>query len=588
MANRNYFILDTYRSIKNKLPDYVLGSIKKLLPIYLLSSFFEIFGLIILFPVIKVIIEPAYIEQNSYMQFLYHKLNFTSNLSFVLFLFTMITLVFVTKNLIIYLISKKQASIAFNLSSRLSHEKYNTYANKNYDFHSENNTAILLRNFTQVPFDLISYSIIPFISLISELFVLALIVAAITFYDPLLFWSIILFTAPFLFLYNRVYKRKLRSISSKRDEETAAMYKLGIQSMETFREMIIFNKKDYFRPLYKKAVDSYTKSMSEVYLMNSFSPKIVETVAVLGIFSIFLGGYLLNKDIQMLAQFLIIFTIAAYRVIPSMNKIILCTNYIKSSYYLFQYFDKTEDKQPPETSVEDIEKIKPMAFHQRLELKALSFAYKNKSEPVLDNIELTINKGEAVGIIGSSGSGKTTLLNILLRLYTEDSGGIYVDGVKVDRDNLVAWYKLVSYVPQDIILLDGSIVENIAFGIAPEKIDQVLLQSVIEQAQLGDFVKNLPQGIHTPIGEKGVKISGGQRQRIGIARALYHGGKILILDEATSALDSETEHSISESIKQLSDSLTIILIAHRLNTLRHCNRIYKMENNKLQETVLQF
>jgi ABC-type bacteriocin/lantibiotic exporter with double-glycine peptidase domain len=351
--------------------------------------------------------------------------------------------------------------------------------------------------------------------------------------------------------------------------------------------MVIFNKKSYFRPLYKKAVDSYTKSISEVYLMNTFSPKIVETVAVLGIFSIFLGGYLLNKDIEMLAQFLIIFTIAAYRVIPSMNKIILCSNYIKSSHYLFQYFDKAEDQSFQAGAETDPGTIPPMDFNEKLELRDVSFAYKSKSEPVLDRVNLLIKKGESVGIIGSSGSGKTTLLNILLRLYTEDQGGIFVDGIKVDRHNLVGWYKLVSYVPQDIILLDGTVVENIAFGVAPENIDQVLLKKVIDQAQLGAFVRDLAQGVDTPIGEKGVKISGGQRQRIGIARALYHGGKILILDEATSALDSETEHSISESINQLSESLTIILIAHRLNTLKHCKKIYKMENNRLQETVLQ-
>lgn len=583
MSTKRFFLIDTYQKIKHNLPDYVLKSIIRLFPIYLISSIFEIFGLFILFPVIKIIIEPSIIQENKYVNFLYIKLNFTSNISFVLFLFSAVTILFVLKNIFIYVISKKQITVGFNMASRLSLEKYNSYLQKPYSFHANNNTAILLRNFTQMPFDLIQYLILPFIAIVNELFILFLIIGMITFYDPLLFFSLIIFMAPFLLIYNRIYKKRLNAISARKDEESAYLFKLGLQSMESFREIVVFNKTAYFKPIYKKTVDNYTKSISEAYLINTISPKFVETVAVLAIFSIFISGYLLNKDLGALAQFLIIFAIAAFRVIPSMNKIILFSNYIKASTYIFDHFDPAE-KNNADQEVKTTEKNKAqIKFEDKLELKDLSFAFEGKNENVLNKLNLTIKKGETIGIIGSSGSGKSTLLNILLRLYEQQSGGIYVDGDKIERSRLSAWYKLVSYVPQNITLLDGSITENIAFGVVSSDIDNTLLAKVIKQAQLEPFINGLQQGANTAIGEKGIKISGGQRQRIGIARALYHGGEILIFDEATSSLDTETEEMLTESINNIShQEFTIIIVAHRIQTLKYCDVIYKLENGEIK------
>jgi ABC-type multidrug transport system fused ATPase/permease subunit len=582
MGKKRFFLVDTYKKIKHNLPDYVLKSILRLFPIYLASSFFELFGLFILFPVIKIIIEPSVIQENKYVNYLYVKLHFNNNISFVLCLFSTVTILFVLKNIFVYLISKKQTTVAFNMASRLSLEKYNSYLSKPYSFHANSNTAILLRNFTQMPFDLIQYLVLPFIAIINESFILLLIVAIITFYDPLLFLSLVVFMAPFLLIYNRIYKKRLSAISARRDEESAYMFKLGLQSMEAFREITVFNKSDYFKPIYKKTVDRFSKSISDTYLINTISPKFVETVAVLAIFSIFISGYFLNKDLAALAQFLIIFAIAAFRIIPSLNKIILFSNYIKTSSYIFQHFDRSEQSPPTDQSKQAITQEQEITFKDRIELKNISFNFEDKKESVLNNLNLTIKKGETIGIIGSSGSGKSTLLNILLRLYEEQSGGIYIDGEKIEKSKLTAWYKLLSYVPQNITLLDGTILENIAFGINANEIDYNLLNKVIEQSQLQTFIADLPEGANTQIGEKGIKISGGQRQRIGIARALYHGGKILIFDEATSSLDTETEEMLTEAINNIShQEFTIIIVAHRIQTLKYCDAIYKLENGKI-------
>lgn len=319
--------------------------------------------------------------------------------------------------------------------------------------------------------------------------------------------------------------------------------------------------------------------------MNAFSPRLVETVAVLCVFSIFAFGYFFNRDLAAIARFLILFSVAALRIIPSMNKLILNANYIRSNYFVFDHFSKEDFEIPEQYS--RAEQPEKLPFTDSLELRNISFSYPGNSKLVLHSANLSITKRQTIGIIGPSGSGKTTLLNILLRLYRETEGGIYLDGKKVSDDNLKRWYKTLSYVPQNINLLDDSLLENIAFGEGKEKANTEKVTEALRRAQLEEFVKSLPEGLNTPIGEKGIRISGGQRQRLGIARALYHGGDILIFDEATSSLDSETERMLTESIRSLShQEMTIIIVAHRIQTLKYCDKIYRLENGVLSEAAL--
>jgi ATP-binding cassette, subfamily B, bacterial PglK len=580
MNFKNILLFKTYLKIKERLPEYILSETIKLIPLNFISSIFEIIGLFILFPIINIIIDPTLIEKNQLVNIIFIKFNFPNHISFVLFLFGSATFLFLFKNFLIYLISKKQINVAHNLATRLSFDRYVSYIKSTYYFHANNNPAVLLRNFVQLPFELINYIILPFVTIINEFFILFIIIIGITFYDPILFWSLIIFMIPFFFIYNKFFKKKLNDISLRRDKESAALFKLGLQSMESYREIIFFDKIDFFKPKFKRNLDEYSKSMAEVYLINSFSPKFVETIAVIAIFLILLFGYFLEKDLNALAQFLILFAIATFRLIPSMNKIILSFNYIKASSSVFNHFDFKSEKNSFK-SIKNNETFSTISFNKTLEIKELSFGFEEKNN-ILKNINLTIKKGSTIGIVGVSGAGKSTLLNILLRLFEETKGGIYVDDVKVNKSNLSSWYRLVSYVPQNITLLDGSIRENIAFGIPENEINNELLNSVIKQSQLEDFIRLLPKGTYSEIGEKGVKISGGQRQRIGIARALYHGGQVLIFDEATSSLDNETEEMLTESINNISNkNYTIIIVAHRIQTLKYCDVIYKLENGIL-------
>jgi ABC-type bacteriocin/lantibiotic exporter with double-glycine peptidase domain len=232
-----------------------------------------------------------------------------------------------------------------------------------------------------------------------------------------------------------------------------------------------------------------------------------------------------------------------------------------------------------------------MAFQQKLVIQNLGYTYPSSQKPAIEQINLTLQKGESIALIGKSGSGKTTLVDVILGLLEPQQGDILVDGISV-YDNLRAWQNLVGYIPQSIFLTDESIEQNIAFGIPELEIDPDRLAQAIHSAQLEELIQQLPQGVKTLVGERGVRLSGGQRQRIGIARALYHEREILVLDEATSALDNETEKLVTESIQSLAGQKTMIIIAHRLSTVEHCDRLYVLEKGHIvrsgtyQEVVL--
>lgn len=214
-----------------------------------------------------------------------------------------------------------------------------------------------------------------------------------------------------------------------------------------------------------------------------------------------------------------------------------------------------------------------------IELRDITYHYPNSEPLIFDHANMEIPVGAAVGIVGTSGAGKTTVVDILLGLLEIQTGGVYADGVNI-KENYRSWLKNVGYIPQMIFMLDDTIRKNVAFGIAEEEIDEDRLWEVLREAQLDEFVKSLPEGVDTSIGERGIRISGGQRQRIGIARALYYDPEVLILDEATSALDNDTEAAIMDSINSLHGRKTLIIIAHRLQTIEKCDMVYRVENGK--------
>jgi len=291
---------------------------------------------------------------------------------------------------------------------------------------------------------------------------------------------------------------------------------------------------------------------------------------------IFGYAYFGNLSVEQVLSLLGLFGLSAYKVLPAINRMMQALLTIKNSTFVIDELNRIAG-----VGIQEFEEAEDIEMLDSLTLNDISYSYPNSDEQVLKSINLKINKGESIGIIGSSGSGKTTLLKLLLRLIHETKGSIAIDGRLIDETLEPSFQKLIGYVEQDIFILNTTLRENVAFGI--EDIDDDKVWESLEEAKLADYIRAQPKGLNTVLGESGVNLSGGQKQRVGIARALYKNSQILFFDEATSALDNETERAVVESINHLSNlGKTVVIVAHRITTLEKCDRIIELNNGTIQ------
>jgi len=303
----------------------------------------------------------------------------------------------------------------------------------------------------------------------------------------------------------------------------------------------------------------------------------LELLAVCGLVALVLVMLAQGGALETIIPKLGLFAVVTFRLMPSVSRLL---NVMQSLKYCLPVIDIL-GKDLSLFTPENIEKeVKISSFQNALELQHITYTYPEVALPSLKDISLSIKHGESVGFIGTSGAGKSTLVDILLGLLPPDQGVVMVDGKDI-RENLRGWQNQIGYVPQSIYLTDDTLLRNIAFGLSTEQIDNESVSKAIRAAHLADFIQSLPEGLNTVVGERGIRLSGGQRQRIGIARALYHDPSVLVLDEATSALDTATEKGVMDAVRELQGSKTIIIVAHRLSTIEHCDRLYRLENGQI-------
>ncbi|MDD3368826.1 MAG: ABC transporter ATP-binding protein [Lachnospiraceae bacterium] len=355
------------------------------------------------------------------------------------------------------------------------------------------------------------------------------------------------------------------------------------QAFDGIKEIKILNNEKYFIDQYDVAYYKQTDVVRKSKLVNLIPKYLIEAVCISGILTYLAVNILWNPTYITLLPQLAVFCVTAYKLLPSVNSIYAYTNtivYHKASIDLV-YNDVRSAEQLTKAENFDIEQIEKMSFVRDICVNNITFAYENTNKNVLEHAEMYIVNGQSVALVGPSGGGKTTMADILLGLLEPKTGQILVDGKDI-RENLSGWRQNIGYIPQNIYLTDDTIRNNVAFGIAPEKISDEQVWKVLRDAQLEEFIRGLEKGLDTEVGERGVRISGGQRQRIGIARALYRNPDILIFDEATSALDNETEKELMKSIDGLHGTKTMVMIAHRLSTIENCDVVYKIEAGKVE------
>jgi ABC-type multidrug transport system fused ATPase/permease subunit len=388
----------------------------------------------------------------------------------------------------------------------------------------------------------------------------------------------------------KLLKPKLNDIGRENQNTQSRIAKWRIQAIYGLKDVKVLNRQDFFIRNYYESGRVGANIARDYAVLNSVPRLMIETVFMATVILYILVYILRGGDATMLIPQLTAFGVAAIRIMPSANRInTYMTEIAYNQYRLdFVYENLTESMKTDKAMRAERAAIAGPELHleKEIELKGITFAYPDSDVRIFENANMLVKKGQSVGIMGPSGAGKSTIVDILLGLLHVQAGEIMCDGSNI-FSNYDSWLAQIGYIPQSIYLVDESIRENIAFGIDADRIDEDRIWQVMEEAQLADFVRTLPEGLDTTIGDRGVRLSGGQRQRIGIARALYHNPEILVFDEATSALDNETEAAVMEAINSFHGRKTMVIIAHRLNTIENCDVIYEVKDEKIKETTLE-
>jgi ATP-binding cassette subfamily C protein len=356
-------------------------------------------------------------------------------------------------------------------------------------------------------------------------------------------------------------------------------------SLGSIRETKVLNRENYLTNLFKNQVDEIEKHAFFSYLLNQIPRLFLEFIAVFTVAIMAILFVIINLSNEQILPIISLLAVCAIRLIPAFNLIVSSLSARRFSMASLKLVSReminvpTGDKFRNKNLVRE-KNYKKYFFKNQIKFENVFFSHENSNIKILQNISLEIKPGQKIGFIGKSGAGKSTLIDLILGLIKPTKGNIFVDGLNLN-ENLKPWQKLIGYVPQDIYLLDDTIKNNIAFGLNANDINQEVISKSIELSRLKDYVNSLEKKENTVVGNRGIRVSGGQKQRIGIARALYHGPRILILDEATSSLDTINERKIMEEIYNTAENITLIIVTHRHKSVSRCDKIYLLDNGKI-------
>ena len=533
---------------------------------------FELFGLGILLPVLTIITDPNLIDKNIYLMKFAEIFDLENHFDFILFALSSLILFYLFKTIFLVILSFIQNRFLSNIISELAKLLYSKYLNLPYDFFLKSNSSSLIKNF-QVELHNYWNFWVAFLALFAEILFLISFTSILVYIEPIGAVSTGFFLVIISILIYKISKSKLKVWGLKREESDIIIAQTLTETFGSIKDIILLDKSSFFKNVFNDSISLKTRVWSNNATISQFPKFFFEFLAVISLALFIIIQLYQGKDIKIIIPVLGVFVASTFKIIPSLNRILSSFQTLKFNLPSVDIYIK-EFKIPDQKLNNKYET--QICFIKQIDITALSFGYVKSENLVLNDLNLTIFKGEKIGIIGSSGSGKSTFVDLLMALYRPSKGDIKSDGISI-FENSNNWQKNIGYVPQDIFLLDSTIKRNICFGILESEINEAKLNNAIDAAQLKDFINNLRYGVNTKIGERGVQISGGQRQRIGIARALYNNPSILILDEATSALDTKTEKEIINSVISLKDK-TVIMIAHRLTTLDDCNRIFELVN----------
>lgn len=555
-----------------------------LLVMIVFGAVLETIGVSMILPIVTAVVDGDAITSNEIVVRFCGILGIDSLEELMIVMIGFLIFIYIFKNLYLLFMYNTQYKFITNSQYKISRDLLEIYFNRPYEFYLNTNTSDVLRSVYSDTTGVFSL-LLECIQFMSELIVALFLGALILFVDFKMTMVMCLLLFGVTGMVAVLYRPLMGKIGREVRTRQSRMYNSIIQSIQSIKDVKIFAKEEAFLEEYENNGKIFYNLEKKQRVLGAAPKLLIETVCVCGILAYLGGVILLGGSVTSMIPELSAFGLAAVRLMPSASRM---STYLANIAYYKPTLDfvYANVEMPQNVVQEKNPKTIGRALDIRLDLKkelaveGLRYKYPNTEKYIFNNASMSIPVGKSVGIVGKSGAGKTTLVDIMLGLLDADGGKVCCDGKDV-LENYAGWLHNIGYIPQTINLMDDTIRANIAFGVPMEKVDDNRVWEVLEEAQLTEFVKSLPDGMMTEIGERGVRMSGGQRQRMGIARALYHNPELLILDEATSALDNDTEAAIMEAIDKFQGKKTMLIIAHRLKTIENCDMIYRVENGQI-------
>lgn len=551
----------------------------------MLGAVCETLGVSAMLPLIQVIIAPEYLRENELFAPVIEKLHIYSDVVLIFAVGGGVALVYILKNAILFFISYVSVKYSCKVQRELSVEMMDSYMKRGYAFFIDSSIGSLLRGM-QSSISSTYTALKQFFQLISEFLTILFICIFIFFTDWVMALCIVALAGLCLLATILVFQKSVRKASETGHRLSAQGNRILIQAFEGIKEVLVMKRENFFVKRYRENYTKQQKALISKTIAISSPAYIIEAVCIIGLMTAVCIKAISTEDsINFVAQ-LGTFAVAAFRILPSLgrissgfNQFMSCVPGINETYDNFLKARKAVSEKEEKF---DVSKVEELSFSDKLRVDHVSWSYPNSDKLVLKDVSLDIYKGESVAFVGKSGAGKTTLADIILGLLIPQQGHILIDGTDIQSIQR-NWHKVIGFVPQNVNLQDDTVRRNVAFGIDDKEIDDDRVWKALEQAQMKDIIEESKDGLNTMIGERGIRFSGGQKQRFAIARALYYNPDILVLDEATAALDTETEKAVMDSIQLLQGNKTLIIIAHRITTIKNCDKIFRIENGKAVE-----
>lgn len=546
-----------------------------LLLIATVGALFEMLGVSLMVPLVTAIMEPSIVTENRVIAAVCAALGVGGHRGFLILCILAMLAVYAVKAVFLVFKNRFTANFVFQNRFRMQQRLFRVFLRKPYEYYLNARSGEILRMIrtdVQNTYSLLS----TLLSMASESIVSLAIIAVVVLINPLMTLLIAAVLSVILLIITKLVRPILREEGGRFSRSVSKSYNWMLQAIRGIKEIKIGAREAYFEENFESAGREQVEAEKRYSMLNGLPRILIELGCICSALVAMLILILSGRDPQSLVPAFSAFAMAAVKLMPAFSRVV---NSVGSVSYYSQSVDRVLENLDASEEAESEDADGEITLCDRLELKHITFRYRPDAEAILEDASMTVPAGHTVGISGFSGAGKTTAADILLGLLKTEEGEILCDGVNI-REHYRGWLAQVAYIPQSIFMLDGTIRENVVFG--GEIPDDAKVWKALEEAKLAEFVRAQPEQLDTQIGERGIRLSGGQRQRVGIARALYSDPKLLVLDEATASLDTETEAAILEAIRELRGKKTMIMIAHRPETINACDMVYRVRDRKIE------